>query len=210
MMMIIENLKLPNQEISECTVWESTDGCSKQYRCANALHLLSVLAVKYTVIIDRSVSAPGHGNSIIDGLNAVDKHYLRKVMYMSSSMYLDDEERIMNAHSMTETASQSFAEECVRLCSQSDHENGVFDSKKNEGKENKGKLTTRFYHLHKQEDVTYDKIHKDSYGFGRFPYGFRRDSRGFIWIQRFPTDSGRIPYRFRMDSQGFIWIHRDS
>jgi len=27
-------------------------------------------------------------------------------------------------------------------------------------------LTTRFYHLHKQEDVTYDDINKDSYGWG--------------------------------------------
>ena len=35
---------------------------------------------------------------------------------------------------------------------------------KNEGKENKGKLTRRLYHLHKQEDVTYDDINKDSYG----------------------------------------------
>ena len=32
----------------------------------------SVLAVKYNVVINRSVSAPGHGQSIIDGLNAVD------------------------------------------------------------------------------------------------------------------------------------------
>jgi len=167
MVAMFDSLKKRNGDFDENTVFlDHTDGCSKQYRSANALHLLSVLAVKYTVIIDRSVSAPGHGKSIIDGLNAVDKHYLRKVMCMSGSMYFDNEDRRMNAHSMTETASQSFAEECVRLCSQSDRENGVFDSIKNEGKENKGKLTTRFYHLHKQEDVTYDNINKDSYGWG--------------------------------------------
>ena len=118
---------------------------------------------KYDVVIDKYVSAPGHGKSIIDGLNAVEKYYLRRVMCMSDSMYSDNAQRRMNAHSMTETASQSFAEECVRLCSQSDRANGVFDSIKNEGKENTGKLTTRIYHLHKQEDVTHDNINKDSW-----------------------------------------------
>ena len=57
--------------------------------------------MKYNVVIDRSVSAPGHGKSIIDGLNAVDKHYLRKVMCMSGSMYSDNSHRRMHAHSMT-------------------------------------------------------------------------------------------------------------
>ena len=61
---------------------------------------------------------------------------------------------------MTES-SKTVAEECMRLCSQSDRENEVFDAKQNEGKEKKEKLTSRLYHLHKQEDVTYDDINKD-------------------------------------------------
>ena len=88
---MFDSLKKRNGDFDENTVFlDHTDGCSKQYRCANALHLLSVLAVKYNVVIDRSVSTPGHGKSIIDGLNAVDKHYLRKVMCMSGSMYSDN------------------------------------------------------------------------------------------------------------------------
>ena len=94
---------------------DHTDECLKQYRSANDLHLLSVLSIKYNVVIDRYVSAPGHGKSIIDGLNAVDKHYLRRVMCMSGSMYSDNDQRRIHAHSMIDTASQSFAEECVRL-----------------------------------------------------------------------------------------------
>ena len=46
--------------------------------------------MKYNVVIDMSVSAPGHGKSIIDGLNAVDKHYLIRVMCMYGSMYSDN------------------------------------------------------------------------------------------------------------------------
>ena len=43
------------------TIWENTDGCAEQYRCAFALHLMSVMSQCYSVIIDRGISAPGHG-----------------------------------------------------------------------------------------------------------------------------------------------------
>ena len=109
---------------------DHTNGCSKQYRSANALHLLSVPEMKYNVVIDRPVAILGHGKSIIDGLNTANKHYLRKVMCMSGSMYSDNTQLRMHAQSMIEAVSQSFSEECVRLCSQSDRENVVFDSKK--------------------------------------------------------------------------------
>ena len=154
--------------------------------------------IDLVVVIDRSISAAGHGKSIIDGLNAVDKHYLRKVMCMSGSMYSDNAQRRMHAQSMTETSSQSFVEECVRLCSQTDRENGVFDSKKSKGRKNKGKLTRRLYHLHKQEDITYDDINKDSYRCGTllhvksgisFQHNIRADPRlgiGKLAARRIP------------------------
>ena len=93
-------------------ILDHTDGCAKQYRCGNALYLLSVLSISYNVIIDRAICAPGHGKSIIDGLNAVDKHYLRKVMRMSGSSRLDDIESRMRIDTTS-----SFAQECARLCS---------------------------------------------------------------------------------------------
>ena len=76
--------------------FDHTDGCSKQYRNANALHLLSVLSKKYNGAIDRSVSAAGHGKCIIAGLNAVDKHYLRIFMCISGSMYSNNARRRMH------------------------------------------------------------------------------------------------------------------
>ena len=62
------------------TIWEHTDGCTKQYRCAKALHLLSYLATEFEITIDRQIDAPGHGKDVVDGLNAKDKVYLRKAM----------------------------------------------------------------------------------------------------------------------------------
>ena len=43
------------------TIWENTDGCVKQYRCASALYLMSMMSQTYSIIIDRGISAPGHG-----------------------------------------------------------------------------------------------------------------------------------------------------
>ena len=55
------------------TIWENTDGCAEQYRCASSLYLMSVMSQCYYIIIDQGISAPGHGKEVRDGLNAVDK-----------------------------------------------------------------------------------------------------------------------------------------
>ena len=34
----------------------------------------------YSIIIDRGISAPGHGNDVVNGLNAVDKRYIYQSM----------------------------------------------------------------------------------------------------------------------------------
>ena len=41
MMKMMGKLKLNNHDISGFIVWESTDGCSKQYQCGSALYVLS-------------------------------------------------------------------------------------------------------------------------------------------------------------------------
>ena len=62
------------------TIWENTDGCAEEYRCASALYLMSVISQTYSLIIDRGISAPGHGKEVADGLNAVDKRYIYQLM----------------------------------------------------------------------------------------------------------------------------------
>ena len=39
-----------------------------------------VISQTYSLIIDRGISAPGHGKELVDGLNAVDKRYIYKLM----------------------------------------------------------------------------------------------------------------------------------
>ena len=41
-------------------IWENTDGCAEQYRCASAMYPLSVMYHYYSIIIYRGISAPWH------------------------------------------------------------------------------------------------------------------------------------------------------
>ena len=69
------NQRMIKQEST--TAWEETDGCAKQYRCATAMYLLSLISVRFNIVIDRAVGAPGNGKYIVDGLNAIDKAFFK-------------------------------------------------------------------------------------------------------------------------------------
>ena len=61
-------------------IWENTDGCVDQYRCATALYLVSVLSQRHSIIFDRGISAPGHVEEMFEGLNSIDKRYMYQLM----------------------------------------------------------------------------------------------------------------------------------
>ena len=62
------------------TILDNTDGLDKKHRCASAQYVISVMFQSFSVIIDRRISVPGHGKEVLDGLNAVDKHYIYQLM----------------------------------------------------------------------------------------------------------------------------------
>ena len=109
MMKMIDNMRQKNQDISECTIWESTDGCSKQYRCGAALYFLSYVSDKYNIIVDRMIGVPGYGKDIIYGINSCDKRYLKGKMCMVGTPETDDCNKRMWAHSMIGNAHYNFA-----------------------------------------------------------------------------------------------------
>ena len=51
---------------SLATIYETTYGCAKQYRCASILYLMSVMSQCCSIIIVRGISAPGHGKELLD------------------------------------------------------------------------------------------------------------------------------------------------
>ena len=75
---MLEELKKGNKLKPKCTIWESTDGCCKQYRCGASLYFLSLLSSNFNINIDRMIGAPGHGKDIVDAINACDKRYLKE------------------------------------------------------------------------------------------------------------------------------------
>ena len=62
--------------MERCTIWKSTDGCCKQYRCGAALLFLSMISTNFNIIVDRMIGALGHGKDMVDGINACGKRYL--------------------------------------------------------------------------------------------------------------------------------------
>ena len=63
------------------TIWKNTDGCAEQYICASALYLMSVLSQCFSIIIDRGISAPGHGKYVVDGINAIGNRCMYQLMF---------------------------------------------------------------------------------------------------------------------------------
>ena len=181
----------------DCVYLDHTDGCAKQYRSGNALFLLNMLAIKYDIIIDRAVCAPGHGKSIIDGLNAVDKHYLKKVMCISGSTRCDDLNSRMKMFAMKQKYALSFAEECARLCGLSKRKFGVLPSGYDSN--DSVKMSERFYYVQDPTQVRFVTLSKATKGWKRIHsqrrdgiqhhYNFRADpvlGPGYIAVRRIP------------------------
>ena len=65
----------------------------------------------YSIIIDRGISAPGHGKEVVDGLNAVDKRYIYQLMskvQLPVSVRFDSQIKI---HTGTENKDVSLSQE---------------------------------------------------------------------------------------------------
>ena len=133
---------LNNQQVlttSLSTIWENTDGCAEQYRCASALYLISVMSQTYSIIIDRGISVSGHGKEVVDVLNSIDKRYIYQLMskvQLHGSVRFDSQIKI---HTGTENKYVSLAKELKDHLEGEHLQNGAIDkgkSRKNSCKEN--------------------------------------------------------------------------
>ena len=160
----------------------------------------NVLSINYNVIIYRAICAPGHGKSIIDGLNVVDKHYIKRVMCMSGSNRHDNLESRMNMFAMIDkqnSSSSSFAHECARLCSLKKRNNNS-DTLRNHSN-TAAKVSARYYYVHQQTDVKFTLLSKGTNGWPKTQhqkrngiqhhYNFRADPSlglGYVAARRIP------------------------
>ena len=72
------------------TVWEDTDGCANQYRCALAIYFMAVLSSLYGIITYHAINSPGHGKNAVDILNATVKRYLKGEMKLMGKLESND------------------------------------------------------------------------------------------------------------------------
>ena len=77
----------------------NADGCSEQYWYSSALYLLAVMSQCYSVIIDWGISAPGHGKEVVDGINDISKHCIKKLsnVQLQGSKRFDSHMQMLNS-----------------------------------------------------------------------------------------------------------------
>ena len=68
------------------------------------MYLMSVMSQCYYIIIDRGISAPGHGKEVVDGLNAVNKCCIHQLM---SNVQLPGSKRF-DSHMQIHTGNQKY------------------------------------------------------------------------------------------------------
>ena len=84
----------------------------------------------YSIIIDRGISATGHGKEMADGLNAVDKRYIYQLMskvQLPGSVRFDSQ---IKMHTGTEKKYVSLAKEFKDHLEGEHRQNGVIDQVK--------------------------------------------------------------------------------
>ena len=96
-------------------VWEDTDGYAKQYKCALSTYLMTVLSSSYCIIMDWAVNAPGHGNNIVDGINATDKLYLKGEMELMGKLSINYTKNIGMLFSASRYVSINFLYQCLHI-----------------------------------------------------------------------------------------------
>ena len=156
MRVLITHLMKNGRLLKGHTMFDNTDGCAKQYRCATAIHLLSMLAMEFNITIDRDIAAPGHGKDLVDGLNACDKQYLKTMMMRIALPGNEDtvgEDKKIIPYSVREREFASIAEEAARLCAL-DRSEGAKGDKQHKKREEHAVMKKRIYHVRKREDIT--------------------------------------------------------
>ena len=135
-------------------VLATTDGCAKQYKCATSIYFMTLLASKYDIVMDRSICCPGHGKSIVDAVNGVDKNtILRRSMRMvqSPDAALSGSSSSLQVHSFNNVAgggTYSAAEDCKRILEMEAGE-GVKSVVKREKREQNRGINRRYWHVRK-------------------------------------------------------------
>jgi hypothetical protein len=126
-------------------ILDDMDGCTKQYRCATTLFLLTVLSCVHNITINRAVEAPGHGKNMkmrMIGLPDADKE--------------NNGASRTSAESMVEGTSKSLA--VAGLCSDKARSTGVKSEGKYHKRESEANMKQQHHHVQDDNNVIFSEI----------------------------------------------------
>ena len=112
------------------TVWKDTGGCAKQYKCGLDIYLITVISSSYGIIMYCAINAPGHGKNVADGLNAIEKRYLKEQMEPIVKLASNDTSNIGMLPSVSKCVSIKFSDQCIHILDDKDSLNGLKGSTK--------------------------------------------------------------------------------
>jgi hypothetical protein len=199
MYVVLERLKEKGLLHENSTViYDHTDGCTCQYRCATALYFLSMLSFMFKLTIDRMIHAPGHGKDEVDGLNATTKRFLQQKMSTTNLNNDQGEEKRMDPWAMEGGSSKCLSSEAKRLLEEPERKDGVVSAGKYKKRFDSRAVTERTYHVLGGEEVRFKNLKMKTIQFKKEPgtknglmtrYNFRTDPNlgvGKVAIRRIP------------------------
>ena len=139
-------------------MYDHTDGCTCQYRCATAIYFLSMLSFMFKITINQMVHAPGHGKDKVDGLNATTKRFLQQKMARTNLNNEQEEEKRMDPWAMEGGASKCLPSEAKRLLEDPDRKDGVVSAGKYQKRFDSQAVTERTYHVLSDEEVRFKDL----------------------------------------------------
>ena len=145
----------------------STDGCAKQYKCCTSLYYMSLVATTFEITMDRAIQAPGHGKSLVDAINGVDKNTIMRRSRRTVSDSVDDIDskssnlKIESYNNVVGEERYSAAADCKRILEQDGGE-GVKSVVMTEKKNSKRGINQRHWHVrelsHKLKEIKCARI----------------------------------------------------
>ena len=107
---LIRQLKAGNLLVAMLSVlYETMDGCAKQYRSGTALYLMAYTAMEFRICINRMIMAPGHGKSPIDSQNGVIKTKCNALTRMTSTPESQEHHKYIKGHTVEDGKFKSMA-----------------------------------------------------------------------------------------------------
>ena len=134
---------------------------------------MPVLIQCYLIIVNKVISAPGHGKEVVNGINDTDKRYIYQLMtnvQLPGSKTFDPH---ILMHSCTQKNDASLAKQLQKYLSKEHHKNVFIDQGKYSKIASKRKWTNREYHVQDNAHVAhkYFKFFCDTNQSPKLPFG---------------------------------------